>query len=99
MIRTLKRLEPFQFGKIMGVLYGLMSLFFVPFLLMFGLIASVVPKVPGGPNTAFPAGIAIVMAILMPVMYGLMGFVTGLIGALLYNVVAKWMGGIQVEVE
>jgi hypothetical protein len=35
------------------------------------------------------------MGILMPVIYGVMGF----IGAAVYNLVARWIGGIELEVE
>jgi uncharacterized membrane protein len=44
MIKTLKRVEPIQLGKVLGVLYGLMSLIFVPFFLMFSFIISAMPK-------------------------------------------------------
>ena len=44
---------------------------------------------------AFGVGFAVVA----PLMYAVMGFVSGVIGALLYNLVAKWVGGIEVEVE
>jgi hypothetical protein len=39
------------------------------------------------------------MGILMPVIYGVMGFIGGVIGAAVYNLVARWIGGIEVEVE
>jgi hypothetical protein len=39
------------------------------------------------------------MSIFMPIFYGIMGFVVGAIGALLYNLVANWVGGIEMEVE
>jgi hypothetical protein len=39
------------------------------------------------------------MGILMPVIYGVMGFIIGVIGAVIYNVVARWIGGIELEVE
>ena len=32
------------------------------------------------------------------IMYAAMGFVLGALGALLYNLIAKWIGGIEVEV-
>ena len=41
------------------------------------------------------AGIMFGMGILMPVIYGVMGF----IGAAVYNLVARWIGGIELEVE
>ena len=44
---------------------------------------------------AFGAG----FAIFVPVIYAVMGFVSGALGAVIYNLVAKWVGGIEVEVE
>ncbi|MBP8257789.1 MAG: DUF3566 domain-containing protein [Opitutaceae bacterium] len=38
-------------------------------------------------------------ALLLPVIYAVMGFVQGALGGLIYNLVAKWIGGIEVEVE
>lgn len=82
------RIERFGVGqtaKVLGVLYGLMGLVFVPF---FILIAMFSPDAEG-----FGVG----FAIMMPVLYGLIGFVFTAIGCLLYNVVAGWVGGIEVE--
>jgi len=33
------------------------------------------------------------------VIYGVMGFIFGVISAAIYNLVAHWIGGIEVEVE
>jgi hypothetical protein len=38
------------------------------------------------------------MAIAMPIIYAVMGVVGGAIGAALYNLVAGWVGGIEVEI-
>ena len=38
-------------------------------------------------------------AILMPIIYGIVYFLGGLIGAALYNLFSKWVGGIPVELE
>jgi hypothetical protein len=35
----------------------------------------------------------------MPIFYGLVGFFTGAIGALLYNLFAHLVGGIELELE
>jgi len=37
--------------------------------------------------------------IFMPVLYGVAGFLEGLIGAAIYNLVVKFTGGFQVEVR
>jgi hypothetical protein len=39
------------------------------------------------------------IAILFPILYGLMGFAAGAIGALLYNLFAKWLGGIELQLQ
>jgi len=35
----------------------------------------------------------------LPIMYGVMGFVLGAISALVYNIFAGFVGGIEIEVE
>jgi len=55
----------------------------------------------GGPSGAEMAGIGLIgglMAIiLIPIFYGVLGFIAGAITALLYNLVAGWTGGIEME--
>jgi hypothetical protein len=37
--------------------------------------------------------------IILPIMYGVIGFIAGAIGAALYNLVAGIVGGIEIDVE
>jgi uncharacterized membrane protein (DUF485 family) len=99
MKRTLKSIEPVQCGKVSAAIYGLMSLIFVPFFAFFPIIASFAPKTAESPPPLVLVGIGIAMTIGMPILYAVMGFIMGVIGAWFYNVIAKWIGGIQVEVE
>ena len=82
-------------AKVMGILYGCMGLIFAPIFLLFGLIGSLA----GQDKTPLAGIFSVVFAILMPVLYGVMGFIMGAIGALLYNLVAKWVGGFELELE
>lgn len=41
----------------------------------------------------------LLMVFLMPFIYGIIGFIAGLIMGSLYNLVVKWVGGVEVEVE
>ena len=82
------RIERFGVGqtaKVLGVLYGVMGLVFVPFFLV---VAMFSPS-----ESDFGLGFAIVL----PLLYGLAGFVFTAIGCLLYNLVAGWVGGIEVD--
>ena len=100
MKRKITKIEPLQFGKILAALYAVMSLLFVPFMIMFSLIANSVPQPEGQEMpTGFFLGFGLVFCLLAPIFYGIMGFLTGVVGAFIYNLTAKKIGGIEVEVE
>jgi hypothetical protein len=93
--RRIKRIAPLQLGKMLAVLYGIMGLLAMPFFLLVSLFASQAPQ----QQRIGVMGLGIGFAILVPLIYAVMGFVSGAIGALIYNLVASWIGGIEVEVE
>ena len=83
----LKRIEVLKAGYISGLLYLLLSTFvLVPLAL--------ISMAFGHPNA-----LGIGMIFILPIIYGLCGFVCGLIMAALYNLVSKWTGGLEVEVQ
>ncbi len=82
-------------AKIMGLMYACMGLLFAPFFLLIGLLGSMA----GQEKSPFAGIFGVVIAILLPFFYGALGFIGGAIGALLYNLFAKWVGGFEVEVE
>ena len=88
----IKRFSIGQSAKFLGVLYLLFGLLFVPFFLFIGMMA---PS-DGSGGGAFFGGT--MMAIAMPVLYAIFGVIGGAIGAALYNLVAGWVGGIEVEI-
>jgi hypothetical protein len=82
-------------AKIMGLVYGLMSLLFLPFffLILSGLTMSEAEKaVPG-------IGALWMMALVMPLMYAAAGFVSGALLAFFYNLIAGWVGGIELDLQ
>ena len=82
-------------AKVMGMIYGCMGLIFAPMFLLIGAIGSFA----GQSNSPFAGLFGVVGAILMPIFYGVMGFITGALGALLYNLFAKWVGGFELELQ
>ena len=44
-------------------------------------------------------GFDVVTVLLLPITYGVSGFVMGAITAFLYNHVSKWIGGLEVELS
>jgi hypothetical protein len=92
MKKQLTYIAPLRAGIVLGVLYGILSLLFVPFIL----IAAALGSRTGVPApTIFGLG----FAILLPVLYAAAGFIGGVIAAALYNVIAKWTGGFEFEVR
>lgn len=94
-MHIVKSVGVMSFAKIMGLIYGCMGLIFAPLFLLFGLLGSLV----GQDKTPFAGIFGVVFAILMPVLYGVMGFITGAIGALLYNLFARLVGGFELELD
>jgi hypothetical protein len=95
-MHILKSVGVMSFAKIMGFIYGCIGLIFVPFLLLFALIGTFA----GHKDVVFASLsplFGILMAILMPLMYGVMGFITGAIAAALYNLIANRVGGFEFE--
>src|SRR2546425_9507 len=87
-------------AKIMGAMYALLGLLFLPIFL----IAAAAGMIGGASGDNKMAGMAagvgmLVVAIIMPLIYGAMGFVGGAIGAFLYNFLAGRVGGIVMNLE
>lgn len=81
-----------MFGGAAGVLAGLMigAVFFLLSLLGVGASSN-------GQNVTPLVGLGVSAIVFAPIIYGVVGFVGGLIHAFVYNIVAGMSGGIQVE--
>lgn len=105
MTRRIKRIAPLQAGKMLGVLYACMGLIFLPFIGVaavagaFAEHAQHVNTTGGGAAAGLAVGMMVILGLMAPIFYGLMGFLLGVIGAAIYNLIAGWLGGIEVEVE
>jgi drug/metabolite transporter (DMT)-like permease len=88
MKQQVARLSPHQNGKVFAVLMALGSLvFLVPFSAVFWFA-------PADPN-APPAW----LFLLFPVIYLIMGYISVAVGCWLYNVMFKYIGGIEFEAK
>ncbi len=89
-IRSITRIEPGQFALIMGATYALVGIVFAIMMFMF---ASMIPMAGMG---SMGRGLTVIF---IPVIYGVLGYVSGFIGAAIYNLVAGTVGGIKVTVS
>jgi hypothetical protein len=91
-MKKIKRIAPKSFAKVLGTLYAAVGL-------IGGAIFSLV-SITGalsGQGNGFFFGVGAI--VILPILYGAMGFIGGYISALLYNFVAKKVGGIEIELE
>ena len=100
MKKRLTRVSPVQLGIVLAVFYGLLSLvIFVPM----GFVCAAAWAINGNSalhGSSIPAGLPGVlvgglMMILLPVLYAGFGFVSGVIVAAVYNLIAKISGGVE----
>ena len=92
----IKRVGPVSCAKILGAIYAIFGLaggVIFSLISLSGMFAGPTSRLPGG---ALFGAFAIV---LLPITYGIIGFVSALIGAWLYNVLAGIVGGIEMDVE
>lgn len=88
------------YAAIMFVISLLISIPYGLFIIIFSLSGA--GSVGGQGGLALGGGgiiLGLGLMIGMPIMYGAMGFVFGALGALLYNLFAGFVGGVEIEVE
>jgi hypothetical protein len=80
-------------GLVLGVLLALISL------TMGGIAARLGPTAPPGLSSVFGVAGGVGAIIVMPIAYGVLGGIVLGISALVYNLVAKWVGGLEVDIR
>jgi hypothetical protein len=95
MTKRLTRVAPLQLGVVFAAFYALLSLIVVPFVLIALVVA---PSIPNAQHqaVALSVGMGVFMVVLLPIVYGVMGFLFGLLAAVIYNLVAKMTGGVEI---
>ena len=85
MPQRIRKFGVLQTAKVVGALYALLGLVFVPIFLVISMFS---------PNESrMGAGFALVM----PILYGVLGFIFTAIACAIYNFVSGLVGGIEVE--
>jgi predicted Zn finger-like uncharacterized protein len=83
-------------GGIMGSIYAILGLIIGALMTILSLLGAAVGGRNGGPEAVLFGVCSIVF---IPVFYGAIGFVAGIIMAALYNVMANIIGGIRLELD
>jgi len=92
----LRSVNPLQFGLVLGLIYALLGFIFALLYALFG--AAFLSAMHAGYPGAMPMmGIGLVIA--APIFYFVAGFLVGLVTGALFNLVAGWIGGLEVTFE
>ncbi len=87
-------------GKVMGAMGLIIGLIPGFFMGMMAVVAAIGVAADGGNQPLLPAlGMAVASFFLLPLFYGAISFVMGIIYAFLYNLLAGTVGGLEMNFE
>lgn len=91
----IRRIVPISAAKVAATLYALLGLFF-------GVLFSLAAMAGAGfgrSGSPFSSLFGVGAIVILPLVYGCLGFIMMWITASLYNLAANWVGGLNIEVE
>ena len=89
----LRKIGVLSLGKIQAIVMAIIGLIMGIIYAIGGVALSSVFQINGG------IGLALASIILLPIVYGIMGFIGGIIGALVFNGAVKIIGGLELDFE
>ncbi|MFL7840170.1 MAG: hypothetical protein ACK2T4_00650 [Candidatus Promineifilaceae bacterium] len=92
----IKKISPLTVGKIFGLMYAIFGLIIGAIFSCVSLVGGVAAsEATGNAFVGLVAGVGAI--IVMPIFYGIMGFILGILSSVIYNLVAGQFGGIEME--
>ena len=95
---TVKRIEPGPALKLGAIIYAFLGLIIGVFMACFSLVASGGSGIGMGAR-AFGFGMGVGAIIVAPIVYGIIGGIGAGIAAVVYNLAARWVGGLEVDIS
>ncbi len=99
---TLKHVGPGSAFKVGLVTYAFVGLILGICVALFSMVAGSLSSLAGGQTTGARAlgfGMGVGAIIIFPIIYGVIGGIFAAIGAPIYNLVAGWVGGLEVDIS
>jgi len=94
-MHAVKSIGVLSCARMSAAVYGVLGLLLMPIFLLMALAGAFA----GSRHNPLAGALGVVFALVMPVFYAGIGFVTGLLGSLIYNLIARWLGGIEIELQ
>ena len=96
-MKKITRIDPLSLGKILAGLYALLGIIFGLFFFAISLVGALFSEDSGSGLAVL--GVAIFFIIIVPILYAVMGLIGGIITAWLFNLIAKYTGGVELDIE
>ena len=96
---VVKRINVLSSGKIVGVTYALLGLLFGSISSLTTILGVDASHIPSGMGNEIGAYTGIFSVVVFPVFFGVAGFIAGLLGAVFFNLAARWCGGLLIETQ
>ena len=95
---VVRRIGVLSLAKITGALYAILGLIIGACLSLISIVGgAMAPKEAGFGGMGMMFGAAAIVVV--PIFYGLIGFVSSLIGGAIYNALAGWLGGVELDLQ
>ena len=98
---VITRMGVLSLGKLMGLMYAAIGVLFGLLSALFAVVGGGAMLATGGGDGAMGGGMMMGMGvaavIVLPIFYGILGFILGLLSALFFNIAAKYAGGLEIE--
>jgi len=98
---VITRMGVLSLGKLMGLMYAAIGVLFGLLSALFAVVGGGAMLATGGGDGAMGGGMMMGMGvaavIVLPILYGILGFILGLLSALFFNIAAKYAGGLEIE--
>jgi hypothetical protein len=94
---VITRIGPGSCARIAGTLYAVVGLLIGAVVSCIALIGGFAADRSGAAGMGAVAGVGAI--IVLPILYGVLGWITAFVGAWLYNILASSVGGIELDVN
>ena len=98
-MQTIHRIGVLSLAEGLTALYALIGLIIGALMAFFSLIGAGLGQAAGAEGAWFGALFGVGALIIMPILYGVMGFLGGALTSSFYNICSGMVGGIEIEVR
>jgi len=101
---VIRKIGVLSLGKVMALMYAGIGLVIGVLYALFAVVGGGAMMAMGGEEGAalgggMMMGMGLAAVIVLPILYGILGFIGGIISAFFFNLAAKYAGGLELEVQ